>query len=240
MKMKVLDLFSGIGGFALGMEATGKFETAAFCEWDAQCQQALKKHWPGVPVHGDVTDLTCAEGSFDVITGGFPCQDISYAGRGAGLNGPRSGYWFEYLRLIQEIKPKGVIIENVSALRRRGLGTVLNGLSKVGYDAEWHCIPASASGAPHERDRIYILAYSNGVRRKRPWQCLQSIHSTPNEYREADRFVDAVQRKDLPFVCRGHDGISSWLDSVKQLGNAVCPPLIKQLGNHLHSNIKDM
>ncbi len=241
MKMKVLDLFSGIGGFALGMEATGKFETAAFCEWDTKCQQVLKKHWPSVPVHGDIKDLHPSQlPHIDVITGGFPCQDISLAGKGAGITGERSKHWFEYLRLIEQLKPKGVIIENVAALRSRGLGTILSGLSKIGYDAEWHCIPASYLGAPHQRDRLWIVAYSNVIRRKRSWQRLESLNPAPHSYREASGLVDALQRKDLPYVCGRHDGISNWLDSITQLGNAVSPPIVSELGNHLHSNIKDM
>ncbi|MGB9154397.1 MAG: DNA cytosine methyltransferase [Alphaproteobacteria bacterium] len=97
-----------------------------------------------------------------VIAGGFPCQDISLAGKGAGLAGERSGLWFEYLRIIKEAQPHYVIIENVSALRSRGLEEVLGSLAEIGYDAEWHCIPASAAGAPHKRDRVWIVANPNG------------------------------------------------------------------------------
>ena len=160
--MRVLDLFSGIGGFSLGLERAG-FETVAFCEVDKKCHQVLKKHWPNVPIFDDVQTLNGddIEQSIDVICGGFPCQDISLAGKGAGLEGERSGLWREFHRLIKEIKPKYAIIENVSALRNRGLDQVLRSLAEIGYDAEWHCIPASAVGAPHRRDRIWIVAYAN-------------------------------------------------------------------------------
>lgn len=160
--MKVLDLFSGIGGFSLGLERAG-FETVAFCEVDKKCHQVLKKHWPNVPIFDDVQTLNGDDigQSIDVICGGFPCQDISLAGKGAGLEGGRSGLWWEFHRLIKEIKPKYAIIENVSALRNRGLDQVLRSLAEIGYDAEWHCIPASAVGAPHRRDRIWIVAYAN-------------------------------------------------------------------------------
>jgi DNA (cytosine-5)-methyltransferase 1 len=160
--MKVLDLFSGIGGFSLGLERAG-FETVAFCEVDKKCHQVLKKHWPNVPIFDDVQTLNGDDigQSVDVICGGFPCQDISLAGKGAGLEGKRSGLWWEFHRLIKEIKPKWAIIENVSALRGRGLDQVLRSLAEIGYDAEWHCIPASAVGAPHRRDRIWIVAYAN-------------------------------------------------------------------------------
>jgi DNA (cytosine-5)-methyltransferase 1 len=161
--MKVLDLFSGIGGFSLGLERAG-FETVAFCEVDKKCQAVLKKHWPNVPIFDDVSNLTGENigQKVDVICGGFPCQDISLAGKGAGLAGKRSGLWSEFHRLIKEIKPKYAIIENVSALRSRGLDQVLREISEIGYDAEWHCITASSIGAPHRRDRIWIVAYANG------------------------------------------------------------------------------
>jgi DNA (cytosine-5)-methyltransferase 1 len=164
--MRVLDLFSGIGGFSLGLERAG-MQTVAFCEQNKYCHAVLKKHWPEIPIYDDVRTLTAArladDGiAVDVICGGFPCQDISIAGKGAGLAGARSGLWWEFHRLIAEIRPSWVVIENVSALRHKGLGDVLRSLAAVGYDAEWHCIPASAVGAPHRRDRIWIVAYPNG------------------------------------------------------------------------------
>jgi DNA (cytosine-5)-methyltransferase 1 len=158
--MVVLDLFSGIGGFSLGLERAG-MRTAAFCEIDPKARLVLRKHWPEVPIFDDVAALTAADmpEKIDVICGGFPCQDISLAGKGAGLAGNRSGLWFQFHRLIQEIRPSWVIIENVSALRSRGLDVVLGGLAALGYDAEWHCIPAAAVGAPHRRDRVWIVAH---------------------------------------------------------------------------------
>lgn len=169
MKLKVLDLFSGIGGFSLGLERTGGFETVAFCEIEDFPRRVLAKHWPSVPCYRDVRELTAerlaADGiAVDVICGGFPCQDISTAGKGAGLAGERSGLWSEIARLVGELGPQYVIVENVSALLGRGLGTVLGDLATIGYDAEWHCIPASHVGAPHRRDRIWIVAYPTGIR----------------------------------------------------------------------------
>lgn len=158
--MNVLDLFSGIGGFSLGLERAG-MRTIAFCEADPVCRQVLRKHWPVVPIFEDVKTLSAKDihESVDIICGGFPCQDISVAGLGAGLAGERSGLWYEFHRLIEEIKPRYVIIENVSALRTRGLDEVLRCLAAIGFDAEWHCIPASAVGAPHQRDRVWVVAY---------------------------------------------------------------------------------
>ena len=167
--MKVLDLFSGIGGFALGLEAAG-FETAAFCEIDPYAQKVLKKNWPGVPIYDDVRRITAdrlvSDGvGVDVITGGFPCQDISTAGRQAGIDGERSGLWSECSRLLGDIRPRYAIFENVTNLLTGDGGDwfkrVLWDISSVGYDAEWHCIPASAIGAHHHRDRIWIVAYPN-------------------------------------------------------------------------------
>jgi DNA (cytosine-5)-methyltransferase 1 len=163
--MRVLDLFSGIGGFSLGLERAG-MTTVAFCEVDKKCQKVLAKHWPEVPIFDDVKTLNKGlldekSISVDVICGGFPCQDISLAGKGAGIEGERSGLWSEFARLIGEIRPQFVIVENVSALLGRGFDRVLGDLATIGYDAEWHCIPASAVGAPHRRDRIWIVAYPN-------------------------------------------------------------------------------
>ncbi len=166
MTLKVLDLFSGIGGFSLGLERTGGFETVAFCEIEPFPRRVLAKHWPGVPCYHDVRELTAeklgADGiSVDVICGGFPCQDISIAGRGAGIEGERSGLWSEMSRLVGEIRPSYLIVENVAALLGRGLDRVLGDLAALGFDAEWHCIPAGAVSAPHIRDRFWLVAYPN-------------------------------------------------------------------------------
>ena len=163
MKYRLLDLFSGIGGFSLGLERSGGFETVAFCEIDTKARLVLKKHWPNVPIFEDVTTLTkdvldeCGI-TVDAVCGGFPCQDISLAGKGEGIEGKRSGLWSEYARLIGELRPRYVIVENVSALLGRGLDRVLGDLAALGYDAEWHCIPASYVGLPQSRDRVWIVA----------------------------------------------------------------------------------
>ena len=149
-----------------GLEATGYFRTDLFCEAATFPVSVLRKHWPGTPIHDNITTLSIETLLWhgvepDVVCGGFPCQDLSVAGRGVGLSGSRSGLWFEMLRVIDETKPKYAVIENVSALRGRGLDVVLGGLAAVGYAAERHCVPAAAVGAPHRRDRIWILAYPN-------------------------------------------------------------------------------
>jgi len=164
MKHKVLDLFSGIGGFSLGLQNTGGFETVAFCEIEPYCHKVLKKHWQDVPIYNDIKELNYDTLQADgieptVITGGFPCQDISVAGNQKGIIGERSSLWSEYARLIEDVRPTWAIIENVSALRSKGLTLVLQNLSEIGYNAEWHCIPCTAVGGLHRRDRIWIIAY---------------------------------------------------------------------------------
>lgn len=161
--MNVLDLFSGIGGFSLGLERAG-MRTVAFCEIDPFCRRVLAKHWPGVPIFDDVRTITGASvGHVDIICGGFPCQDISAAGARVGIDGKRSGLWREYARLIGEIRPRYVIVENVADLLVRGFGRVLGDLAALRYNAEWHCIPAAAVGADHWRDRVWIIAYPDST-----------------------------------------------------------------------------
>ena len=167
-EFRVLDLFSGIGGFSLGLERAG-MRTVAFCEIEHYPRAVLRKHWPDVPCYDDIRTLTAERLKADgivpnVICGGFPCQDISTAGKGAGIDGERSGLWREYARLIGEVRPEFAIVENVAALLGRGLSRVLEDLASLGYDAEWHCIPASYVGAPHRRDRLWIVAYTGHLR----------------------------------------------------------------------------
>ncbi len=157
--LSVGSLFAGIGGFDYGLERAG-MRVAWQCEADEFCQRVLAKHWPGVPCYPDVRELRGADVEpVDVLCGGFPCQDISIVGRGAGIDGARSGLWGEYARLIGDLRPSYVVVENVSALLTRGLDRILGDLAAIGYDAEWDCVPASAVGAPHRRDRVWIVAY---------------------------------------------------------------------------------
>jgi DNA (cytosine-5)-methyltransferase 1 len=153
-------LFAGIGGFDLGFERAG-FECKWQVEIDDYATKILEKHWPKVHRERDIKE--CGKHNLervDCIIGGFPCQDISYAGKGAGLDGARSGLFFEAIRLVCELQPRAVVLENVAGLLTRGLDRVLGTLAEVGFDAEWHCIPAAAVGAPHIRDRVFVLAYA--------------------------------------------------------------------------------
>ncbi len=157
--MKILSLFSGIGGLELGLERAGLGRTWWQVEQDPFCRQVLAHHWPDAERFDDVCTVTGADfPGCDIICGGFPCQDISQAGKGEGIDGERSGLWREFHRLICEIRPRLIIAENVPALVTRGLDRVLSDLAGTGYDAEWEIVSAQDAGAPHLRKRLFILA----------------------------------------------------------------------------------
>lgn len=159
--LRVLDLFSGIGGFALAFEAAG-FQTVAFSEIEPYPCKILAQHWPNVPNLGDVRTIDGDKfrGTIDVICGGFPCQDISTAGKGAGIHGARSGLWFEMLRIIRGARPAFCLLENVPALRSRGADVVLGGLEEAGYACRAFVVGAGNAGAPHQRARAWLVAYA--------------------------------------------------------------------------------
>mgnify|MGYP003664933058 CR=1 FL=1 len=168
--MRHLDLFSGIGGFALGLEATQQIKTVAFCEIDKYCTKVLNKNWPEVPVYNDIKELTHdklkADGidNIDIITGGYPCQPFSVAGNKKGVEDPRH-LWPEYFRLIKECRPTWVIGENVAGHIKLGLDAVQEDLESEGYSLRTFSISASSIGAPHQRERVWTVAYSerNGL-----------------------------------------------------------------------------
>jgi len=168
-KMKTLDLFSGIGGFSLGLESTGAFRTVAFCEIEPFCQRVLRYHWPEVPIFGDIHELTkqkleevgIESGTIDMVCGGFPCQPFSCAGKRRGKEDDRY-LWPEMLRVVKEIRPRWVFGENVANIVSMALDNVLSDLESEGYETAAFVVPACAVGAPHRRDRVWILAYSDG------------------------------------------------------------------------------
>lgn len=244
MKLRVLDLFSGIGGFSLGLERTGGFETVAFCEIEPFPRRVLAKHWPGVPCYDDVRTLAgarlAADGiTVDVITGGFPCQDLSVAGKQRGMGeGTRSGLWSEIVRLIGDLRPRYVIVENVAALlagpsERRGgwFGRVLGDLAEVRYDAEWHCIPASYVGCRQLRDRVWVVANPErySVQGGPPiWQGWQGKS-------RAEQLAGLVQPPSWPTVSSARDrgtghGIPDGTHRNKAIGNAVVPQIPELIG----------
>jgi len=158
--MTIGSLFSGIGGLELGLERAGLGPTIWQVERDPYAQRILERHWPDARRFDDVRTVGAHNlAPVDLICGGFPCQDISVAGKGAGLDGERSGLWVEFARIVRELRPRFVVVENVPALLARGFGRVLGDLAACGYDAEWDCIPAAAVGAPHLRDRLFVVAY---------------------------------------------------------------------------------
>lgn len=159
--LRLFDLFSGIGGFSYAAEhLVGGYKTIAFVEREPFCQRVLATHWPAVPIYSDICTFYPTRGAADVVCGGFPCQDISTAGKQAGIKqGTRSGLFYELIRVVRLVRPQFVVLENVAAILANGLDTVLRELAEAGFDAEWACIPASAVGACHQRDRWWLVAY---------------------------------------------------------------------------------
>lgn len=232
MTLRILDTFSGIGGFSYAAERllTG-FETVQFVEWNPFCQQVLSKHWPLVPIHDDISTFFPELGSADIITGGFPCQDISVAGKQAGIKeGTRSGLFFELVRVVRAVRPKYVVLENVAAIVSQGLDIVLGSLAEAGYDTEWACIPARDVGAVHKRDRWWLIAYPNGTGaqgQRRERELSEAQGEEPVIWRPCDleSRVGSDWRSYLsePLLCRGDDGLSGRVDRLTALGNSIVP-----------------
>jgi DNA (cytosine-5)-methyltransferase 1 len=214
--VNVLDLFSGIGCFSLGLERAG-MHTIAFCESEPFCREVLRRHWPQVPIYEDVRELTAARLTADgiradVICGGFPCQDISIAGDGAGLAGEQSGLWQEFFRLICDLRPRFALVENVAEICTRGLGELVGQLSDVGYDAEWEGIPAAAIGAVHLRSRQWILAYPSSLGDRLAERTIlpRRIEPEHSDWWSSERGIPRVD-----------DGARNRLQRHRALGNAV-------------------
>ena len=240
-KLRVLDLFSGIGGFSLGLESTGGFETAAFCEFDKHAQEVLKKHWPEIKIYDDVRTLNAEKyrGSIDVVCGGCPCQDLSVAGKKKGITeGERSSLYAEMLGIISECLPRYAIFENVTGLLTgesgRWFAKFLYDLAQIGYDAEWHCISASELGANHHRDRVWVIAYPSSNR-------LQVFHKGLGHYvqilkkRASNNFSSYFDESWLDGLglhkgTRISDGVPGRSHRLKQLGNTVVPIIPELIG----------
>lgn len=230
MTLTVGSLFSGIGGFELGLERTGGFKTVWQCEIDPFCQKVLAKHWPDVKRFTDIKEMGINEEipHVDVICGGFPCQDISHAGKQTGICGARSGLFFELMRIVDQVRPKYIFLENVAALLNNGMGAVLGRLAESGYDARWDSISAYSVGAPHIRNRIFIIAHTNGVGSK-----IRPIEITGRSL--SRHRVDCTKRTwggTKPGICRMDDGIPGKLDidRMKALGNAIVPQCAEYVG----------
>lgn len=249
-KLRLLDLFSGIGGFSLGLERTGGFETVAFCEIEDFPRRVLAKHWPKVPCYHDIRDLTAtrlaADGiAVDAICGGFPCQDFSRANgvwsSRPGLKGARSGLWSEYARLIRELRPKVVFVENVPDVCESALGVILGDLAEIGHDAEWDCLSATVAGLPHPRERLWLVSYPRNIRLDGQHRQRKQTGNTGGVFdalaRSASHAVVAENRIPEPAVSRVVDGLSAGMvraeriGRTKALGNAVVPQTPELLGN---------
>jgi DNA (cytosine-5)-methyltransferase 1 len=230
-------LFSGIGGMDLGLERAG-MECAWQVEIGDYATRVLTKHWPNVPKYRDVREVGKHNlEPVDLICGGFPCQDISNAGKRAGIDGERSGLWSEFHRIICELRPRYVLVENVAALLNRGMGRVLGDLAEVGYDAEWDCIRASDFGASHERERLFIVAY--------PVRAGFSMgRETGADTKDARIFQAghrlgervAAERLECggPGLWGGKvHGIPNRMDRIRGLGNAVYPDAAEWIGRRI-------
>ena len=235
--LTVGSLFSGIGGLDLGLERAG-MRVLWQVECDPYARAVLRKHWPDAALYEDVREVGAASlAPVDLVCGGFPCQDISTAGKQAGINGERSGLWSEYVRIIREIRPRYVLVENVAALLFRGMGRVVGDLAASGYDAEWDCLPAAAFGAPHGRERLFLIAYPAGegrtgvLRHVAPIFGESAAHwpTTPLDSRSA--VVAAIeQRMGEPAFFGSDDGVPSRVDRLRCLGNAVVPQVAEYIG----------
>lgn len=234
--MNVLDLFSGIGGFSLGLEGAG-MRTVALCEISEHKRRILTRHWPGVRLIPDVRSLDAEQiaglGTIDAIAAGFPCQNISLAGDGAGLAGDRSILFWEVIRTIRLVRPRIVLLENVEAILGRGMGDVLGALAAEGYDAEWDCIRAIDAGRPHLRKRIFIVAYAAGERwgPGRPGGLADGLEGLPIEpCWSGDPIAYFEERFAQPSLLGVDDGIPAGLHRLGPCGDAIVPQIPEAIG----------
>jgi len=253
--LRVLDLFSGLGGFSLGLERTGGYETVAFCEIDKHCQKVLQKHWNSVPIFEDVSQLrfkgkyiyynepkkipiqnVYKNDGVEVVCGGYPCTGHSTAGKKRGLKDEKSGLWKEFKRIIQESKPRWVVIENSANMRSNGLTEVLQDLWQVGFrDIRWDVLSAEAYGCIHKRERIYIIANSHEIRLREA-----TFASTEEESkRRAEAWLTFSNREcPEPSFCGVDDEIPKELERVRkrqvgQYGNSLIPDIPERIGKYI-------
>ena len=222
-RLKLGSLFAGIGGLDLGFERAG-FRVCWQVEIDTYARRVLQKNFPMASLYEDVCAFPPlgANVNVDVLAAGFPCQDISLSGKGEGLEGEQSGLFFQVIRVARELRPRGIVLENVSTLCARGLGVVLGELASLGYDAEWHCIPAASVGALHIRDRVFVigvLSDSDSERkqsREAKWKDAENAWKSSG--REEFGFWDIEPR-----LGRVADGVPNRIHRNRCLGNSVVP-----------------
>lgn len=219
MTLRVLDIFSGIGGFSLGLERAGGFRTVAFCEIEPYCRAVLRKHWPDVPIFEDVTKLGAADvGPVDVICGGFPCQPFSTASRGRRV---ARDLWPEFARLVNEMRPRLVIAENVQELPIRRASSYFR---SIGYSAFEQNLDPIAAGAPIARNRWWSIAHTHDK---------GQLHSAINAEmaKLSEVCEDLWGWQNFARAIRVSDGLPHRMDRLKALGNAVIPQIIEMIGN---------
>jgi DNA (cytosine-5)-methyltransferase 1 len=227
-------LFAGIGGFDLGFERAG-FDVRWQVEINAYCRAVLRKHWPDARRYADVRRVGAANlETVDVICGGFPCQDVASNGTKRGLDGAKSGLFYEMVRVVRELRPRYVVLENVADLLVRGMGTVLGELAAIGYDAEWECLPAAVFGLPQPRWRVFIVAYPGSVRREAGHEWLQ-VRPFSFGRIDHDRLAQAehAAQESIAAACRADDGLSGGMDRVAACGNAIVPQIAQWIAERI-------
>lgn len=231
-------LFAGVGGLELGLEWAGLGPVLWQVERDEFCRQVLAKHWPDVERFDDVCAVGASElRPVDVICGGFPCQDVSQAGKKVGIGGSRSGLWFEFARIVGELRPRFVVVENVADLALRGLDVVLGDLAALRYDAIWFTFGAENLGAPHRRRRLFVVAYADAERREAlpgvpAGNADQARHESPWASVPDRARSGRLRRIPDGGICRVADGRPAELDiaRIERLGNAVVPQCAEVVG----------
>lgn len=252
-------LCSGIGGLELGLEMAGLGPVRWQVEIDERCRRVLQRHWPNAERYADICEVDTQQlEPVELVCAGFPCQDLSLAGRAAGLDGARSGVWFQCARIIGDLRPRYVVLENVNALAARGLDRVLAALASRGYDALWVPLRASDLGAPHTRERLFVVAWRlPDAERGAVWERPERLQRQGRRVRAAERIddqlVDLGPPRDVawppgpadelgwerwraearaePGVRRGADGTADGLDRLHALGNAVVPQVSAVVGH---------
>ena len=238
--MRHLDLFSGIGGFALAADWVwgDEHEIVSFVEIDPFCQKVLKKHWPDVPIHGDIKTFEPTKTTINLLTGGFPCQPYSTAGKRRGKNDDRA-LWPYMLEIIQRIQPTWIIGENVAGIISMDFFKMLSDLENCKFEVQSFIIPACAVNAPHRRDRVWILAHSRGNTNNIKGSILKNkifleqksknnnSHFWSKSYRAYESLIQKQSNDtNSPIFCRDINGIPNWMDRIKSLGNAIVPQVV--------------
>tara|TARA_Y100001973_G_scaffold71867_1_gene104817 strand:- start:2398 stop:3222 length:825 start_codon:yes stop_codon:yes gene_type:complete len=261
MNLKLGSLFSGIGGFELGLHRSiPNLETVWQVEQDKFCQKILNKHWPNSQIYNDITTINTEElESVDILCAGFPCQDISVAGKQEGINGKKSGLFWEMWRIIRDFREQGrtiplLLLENVPAITTNGLGHVLGAIFEIGYDAEWFVISAGENfGAPHLRKRWFLVAYPNENSQSGFSNYAKTLEGTSSDsygiYAKisTSRNISTIQKfrshgkkgrfwKESPIespLCSVDDGIPNRVARLRALGNAIVPQCSEWIGQQI-------